>query len=351
MLRMRIERGPLREEENRAVLTEYNRLTGGHIPLREFVHWVSNSPEGPAWHALLETDAGRIVGHTSVFPVRTANRESRLVPAKSEYSFLHEEFRKEKITGYETAGRPAFIILLDRLFQHCQEQGWGPIFASTNEKNQVFTRKVGLRPIEFPLTECLLVLRPSTAAKSTPNLTKWQRAAIFTAGLAHGVVWPLAATALSAVNGIREVSVWRENAAPDQRLFAFFEDLESLRWRYLEGQYVRFAMERHPDDYLIAKRGASGSYLRVCQWRLSSAGSFLPLFAALVREAKKDGAMGVRWAVYDGDAVAHRLVKQMKAVGFLCARRKRIVMIHKKHEQYLDPSLWRINDALFSFDP
>ena len=123
MLNMRIVRAPLSDEENSVVLSEYNRLTQGRIPPDEFLRWVSNSPEGPAWHAILQTDEGRIVGHTSVFPLRAGGAASRLVPGKSEYSFLHEDFRREKIRGYETAGRPAFIVLLDKLFQHCQEHG------------------------------------------------------------------------------------------------------------------------------------------------------------------------------------------------------------------------------------
>ena len=351
MLRMRIVRAPLGEEENKAILFEYNRLTCGNIPLGEFVHWLTNSPEGPAWQAILETQEGRIVGHTSVFPLSVAGRATGLVPAKSEYSFLHEDFRKEKIQDYETAGRPAFIILLDRLFQHCQEQGWGPIFASTNEKNQVFTRKVGLRPIEFPLTECLLVLRPGNAARSTPNLTKWQRTALFASGLAQSAIWPLAASVLASSNGIKDVPVSSGELENEQQLFSFFQDGESLRWRYFDQQYFRFAFDRSSGDYLIAKRGSASAYLRVCQWRLSSVNSFLPLFGALVREARKENAVGVRWAVYDGNPASERLVKAMRRVGFLCARRTRIVMIHKKDQKYLDPALWKINDSLFSFDP
>jgi hypothetical protein len=364
MLRMRIVRAPLRDEENQAILHEYNRLTGGQIPLPEFAHWTTKSPDGPSWHAILETEEGRIVGHTSVFPLRIKNRGAKLIPAKSEYSFLHEDFRKEKIQGYEIAGRPAFIILLDRLFQHCQEQGWGPIFASTNEKNQVFTRKVGLRPIEFPLWECLLVLRPGNAARHTPNLTKWQRAALYSAGLAHGAVWPVAATLLASANGIKNVPVASialdgssAELESEVKLFSFFEDRESLAWRYLEGQYLRFGFERSSQsqqrsgDYLIAKRGSPYGYLRVCQWKLDSVDSFLPLFGALVREARNQNALGVRWAVYDGESASERLVKKMRRAGFLCARRNRIVMIHKKDEKYLDPAQWRINDSLFSFDP
>lgn len=351
MLRMRIVQAPLKSEENQAILQDYNRLTAGHIPLHEFVHWVTRSPEGAAWHALLETEDGRIVGHTSVFPLRTGTGELELIPAKSEYSFLHEDFRKEKIQGYETVSRPAFIILLDHLFKHCQEIGWGPIFASTNDKNQVFTRKVGLRPIEFPLRECLLVLKPVNAARVTPNLSNWQRAGLFTAGLGHTSIWPLAANLLATSNGIKKLPVQSLKARLEPKLFSFFEDEASLAWRYPESQYIRFGFTGSSDNFLIAKRGSASGYLRVLQWRLENVHSFLPLFGALVREARQQNALGVRWAVYDGNERSGELVRVMKKVGFLCAPRVRTVMIHKKEEKYLDPSLWNINDSLFSFDP
>ncbi len=351
MLNMRITRAPLPEIQAGAILHEYNRLTGGSIPVEEFVHWTTKSPEGPAWHAILETDEGRIVGHTSVFPVRAGQNHSGLIPAKSEYSFLHEDFRKEKIHGYESVSRPAFITLIDKLFQHCCEQGWGPIFASTNEKNQIFTRKVGLRPVEFPLWECLLVLRPGNAAKATPNLTQWQRAALFSSGLVHATAWPLAAKILESSNGIENESMGGRNLEPETKPLSFFEDRESLEWRYLAGQYFRLGLKRSVREYLIAKRGTQERYLRVCQWRLDSMESFASLFAALVRQARQDGAMGVRWAVYDGEQMSEPIVKVLKRMGLLCARRTRIVMIHKNDERFLNPELWNMNDSLFSFDP
>ncbi len=69
MLNLRIVRGPLQEHENEAILSEYNRLAKAVIPMNEFVHWVQKTPLGPAWHALLETDEKRIVGHTSLIPL------------------------------------------------------------------------------------------------------------------------------------------------------------------------------------------------------------------------------------------------------------------------------------------
>src|ERR1700687_1267273 len=183
MLNFRLVNGPLERAANEAILCEYNRLTKARIPINEFEHWVQDGPVGPAWHALLETDDGRLVGHTSLFPFRSGYGDPRLIPAKSEFSVLHEDFRGIKIRGFEKVSRPAFIIILDQLFRHCIALGWGPIFASTNEKNQVFTRRVGLRPVEFPLWECLLTLRPKNAARETPHLDSRQRAVLFAAGV------------------------------------------------------------------------------------------------------------------------------------------------------------------------
>ena len=351
MLNMRIVRAPLSSQENSVILSEYNRLTGGRIPLEEFDRWVTKSPEGPAWHAILTADDGRIVGHTSVFPLRAGAPGSPIVPGKSEYSFLHEDFRKEKIRGCETAGRPAFLTLLDKLFQHCHEQGWSPIFASTNEKNQVFTRKVGLRPLEFPLWECLLVLRPVRAAKLTPNVGRAERAALLSAGLLQGTIWPPLARLLAMSNGTKSVEVHGNGMTPSVEPLSFFEDQPSLAWRYIDGQYVRLGLASSAGSYVIAKRGSGDRFLRVCQWRLDPEKDLHRAVAFLVDEARREKALGVRWAVYDQNESAVRLVTGLKRLGFLCARRTRIVMVHKNNEKYLDPSLWRMNDSLLSFDP
>jgi hypothetical protein len=351
MLNMRVERSPLVQGEYETILREYNRLASAVIPMSEFVHWVQNSPEGPAWHAILETDEGRIVGHTSVFPLRTAYGGPQLIPAKSEYSFLHEDFRSEKIRGFETVARPAFLILIDQLFQHCHAEGWGPIFASTNDRNQIFTRKVGLRPIDFPLCECLFVLRPGNAARHTPNLESRQRVALFAAGVSHRCLWSLSKFTLSGMNGVQTTRLGEEKIEPNTNQLSFFEDPASLQWRYMEGQYKRFALGVDTGDYVIAKHGSANRYLRILQWRLSPKDSYFSLIVALLREAQAEGAMGLRWAVYDHDPAAKKLVRQMRRAGFLCARRVRTVMIHKKEAKFLAPELWNINDSLFSFDP
>ena len=351
MLRMRIEKAPLDDAANRVILDEYNRLTGARIPLNEFKHWVADNPVGKAWHALLETESGRIVGHTSVFPLRASFADTGVVPAKSEYSFLHEDFRKEKVEGFEKGGKSAFIVILDELFKHCIRQGWGPIFASTNERNQVFTRKVGLRPLEFGLWECMFLLKPSQTLRAVSNVTSKQRIGMFCASVAQKTAWSVASPLLHRGDVVCEGPIGGNGFPVDDSRLAFFQDSESLSWRYLEGQYIRLDIRDMRGSYLIAKRGSAEKFLRVCQSRLEDPRLFFEILRFLIHQAAKNGELGLRWAVYDWQPLADQLVKQMKRFGFLCARRTRILMVHNAQEKYLNSSLWAVNDSLFSFDP
>lgn len=350
MVNLRLTKGPLSRAENEQILAEYNRLTQARIPIQEFEHWVQRSPAGPAWHAILETDEQRIVGHTSLIPLRTAYGPPGLIPAKSEYSFVNEEYRSAKIRGYEK-GRIKFLILVDELFKHCQTQGWGPYFVSTREANYALSRRVGCKGAEFPLWECILVRRPWNAAVETPNLSKSQRAGLLAAGVAQQIPWNVLRLVPNGSRKIRTVAVGSSALEAITDRLSLFEDLDSLRWRYFEDQYFRLTFESAARDYVIAKRGSSDRYLRVCQWRLTGLKSAGDLIGALVREAEKDNALGVRWAVYGDDAISSGLVHTMRKRGFMCARRVRTLMLHSKMPEFLDASQWNVNDSLVSFDP
>jgi hypothetical protein len=351
MMHMRIVRSPLREAENRTVLDEYNRLTGAGIPMNEFLRWVQDSPGGPAWHALLYTEEGRVVGHTSVLPIPAQHRQAHLMAAMSEFSFLHEDFRKEKISGFEKVSRPPFIIILDHLFQHCIREGWGPLFASTNEKNQLFTRKVGLRPLEFLLTECLLVLNPIGAARHTPNISKGQRTALFAAGLAQKSLWSVARLIPSTRNYVHAVPIGSEAIQTEADYLSFYEDEAAVRWRYIVDQYAHYQVGQSPTAYIVTKRGRGDRYVRVCQYRMDSAASTSSIVRTLIDQARKENAIGVRWPVYSNGELSREIVGQLKKNGFLCAPRTRIVMVHKDFPEYLRPDLWKMSDSHFTFDP
>jgi len=351
LLNLRIARSPLTRKENEEILKDYNRLTSSRIPINEFERWVNEGPAGPAWHAILQTDEGRIVGHTSLIPLLTPYGSATFVPAKSEYSFVHEDFRSTPIRGFESVKRAKFLILVDKLFQHGISEGWGPYFVSTATANYPLSRRVGCKPVELPLWECLFVLRPVQAARHTANLSPKQRAALFAVGTSQRIASSVATFLFSRADSIRRVSIDGELPSPKRGKLTLFADQSSLRWRYPEEQYARFSFDQSPTNYVIAKRGSEDRYLRVCQWDLQGRQVCKELILALLRQAFEDGAVGIRWAVYDNDEYCEQIVSTLRRFGFLCARRVRTMMVHSQSPEFLSSEVWKANDSLFSFDP
>lgn len=350
MLDLRIVRGPLEGSENRQILSEYNRLTKARIPLSEFEHWVQKSPAGPAWHAILQTALGRIVGHTSLIPLKTSFAGERLIPAKSEFSFVQEDFRSAKINGFEK-GRIKFLVIVNELFAHCIKQGWGPYFVSTAEANHPLSRRVGCKTAEFPLTECLLIRNATGAARETPNLSRKQRVSLLAVGLGHKLAWTGNRIFSNGNGKVQPVAVGSGPVVPVTDRFSFFEDADSIRWRYFEDQYLRFSFEGSSEDYVIVKRGELDRFARIVQWRIRRIDRASVLIDALVRKVEQDKALGIRWAIYHGDPLAEGLERLLRRRGFLCVRRVRTLMLHSQKPEYAEATAWNVNDSLVSFDP
>jgi hypothetical protein len=135
----------------------------------------------------------------------------------------------------------------------------------------------------------------------------------------------------------------------DQSL-SFFQDQDSLAWRYPEGQYERIDAETIGGGDVIVKYGSGSRYLRICQWRLNSELPPPALIARLVHMAREQQALGVRWAIYGKDATSAALLRRLRNLGFLCARRVRTLLINTADQQFLDPNSWSLTDAMFSFD-
>ena len=129
---------------------------------------------------------------------------------------------------------------------------------------------------------------------------------------------------------------------------SFFEDLDSLRWRYASGDYERIAFGA-TSAYLIHKKGTANQYMRVCQWLMDHTELTFSRIARLIQVAQGDGAMGIRWAIYgDADAVRAQ-VQRLRRAGFLCAPRTRILQIKSQNPDLLIPENWNLTDAMFSF--
>lgn len=358
-LRLRIVQGPLKPHENRSILCQYNALAAAEILMTEFERWVQGSPAGPAWHALLESNAGEIVGHTSLIPIRATSGGRSCIGAKSEYSFIQEEFRAAKIRGFEQTGRLKNLIYIDELFKKCRSLGWSPLLISTSASFHRVFRSIGCYPVGFPLWECLLVLRPGEAARKTPNLEGWKRAALWGTGLAQRVAWtpsllfsvpePEIREGATGESAMSRGPVAQESEQQRPSTISFFEDQESLTWRYPADEYARIAQAGAGAD-VIVKHGGEGGYLRVCQWRLKAGPPTSALVARLVRMARQEKALGVRWSVYGEGGESAGLVKRLRRLGFLCVRRVRTLLVNSAEARMLEPSAWNLTDAMFSFD-
>jgi len=350
-MNLRVVRGPLETEQSETVLRHYNRLTSANIPLSDYLRWVQEGPDGPAWHVLLENDASEIVGHSSVIPLRCRLDGKQILAGKSEYSFILEEYRSAKIRGFENLPKLRNAIMVQQLFQRCQAEGIRPLLISTSSARQRTLGLVECGAVTFPVSECLLVLRPWSAAKKTPNLQRWQRATLGIAGTFQTGAGLLAQGLWQASNEIRSVPIGEGVSTGNDERLRFFDDSDALKWRYPKEQYEQLAFEGRKGEHLIVKSGAPDRYLRVCQWRLGSEQPTLPLVAKLIETAQKQMALGIRWAVYGDDEGARKLSGRIRKFGFLCARRARTLLISSRQREFLSPDQWDLSDALFSFDP
>lgn len=352
MLKLHIVRGPLEDRLNETILSEYNRLAVSRIALENLRRWTQESPAGPACHALLTTDRGELVGHCCLFPFHMRYGDAQVVAAKAEYYFINEDYRTERIHGPQNSDKPAAVILLEQLYRYCRTLHWGPYIVSAPKGVDVLHRMAGCRPITFPLFECLLVLRPWRASSATPNLTAKQRALLFLTGTVQGTVSAAVLPAVPHPRGIRSVRV--TEAVKDRQgpsILRLSEDKDTLGWRYPESQYLRLTAGDESESFVIAKSGSDGTYLRVCQYQLDSDDVPLSsLLVSLIRSARAQHALGLRWAVYDQSEKPARLVHAMRRLGFLCARRERKFLVSTDDPEFLTPGRWNMADSFVSFD-
>lgn len=345
-------RGPLPPTKSQAILEQYNRLSGARIPISEFLHWLEDGPEGPAWHALLENEEAEVVGHSALIPFRSSWDGRRIVAGKAEYAFIREEYQTAKIRGLEKSGKPRNALMVQQLFQRWQDEGLGPLLISTSAVRQRSLSGVGCASARFSVSESLLVLRPVRAARTTPNLERWQRISLGIAGISQKTLWSaLRLVPSGLLAALRARQQPEALLCPADERLAFFEDSESAKWRYPCGQYERITVDSPGDQYVVVKTGSTDRYARVCDWKLAPGQPTFRLIAQLAELARRDNALGVRWAVYGTDASAVAISNRLRKFGFLCAPRTRTVLLYSKEKEFLSPERWKLNDAMFSFDP
>jgi hypothetical protein len=353
MLNLELARGPLSDQDYRTILAEYTRLTKSCVTERLMHRWCKESPAGPALHALLRTDEGKIVGHACVFPFPLEVAGRRVTGAKGEYLFLHPDFRREAVRGMEACRLHASILMLRELYRHAREQlGWDPIVVSPFPEAEGIVQAAGCRPMMFPLFECLLVRRPWSACRFTPGLGRAKRLALLFVGLPQTCLWAVVRLLLSSLGrNFKPLPVdagCRAPAEPEKARFSW--DPGYLSWRYPAEGFRRFGFANRPDESVIAQKGSPRTYLRICQSNLAAKDfPVLSLIIALMGEARSCRALGVRWAVY-GNGHPPAVVTKLKRLGFACGRWQRKFMIYTRQEQLTNPSSWSFDDSLITFE-
>jgi hypothetical protein len=353
MLELLLARAPLDGHWRSTIVREYCRLTGAAVSEEDFRRWTEQSPAGAALHALLKTGDGRIVGHCCLFPFPLYIDGRRLVGAKSEYLFLHEEFRRAEIDNLPTPECLPALSLLKRLYRHGSEAlGWDPILISAPPEVAVLHRLAGALPVELNLFECLLVLRPWSASRRTPNLSFAERMAIFLVGSVQCLMWrALCRLCCGRVRSVRPLGdPGGIRPRTDQSGMTCPLDEEFLSWRYPKAGFELYELGSEAGSFLAATN-SSGDYLRVVDSNLDfDRVGTLRLVAGLVGQARRRRSVGVRWALYDGQNRGERFARKLRSLGLICARRKRRISIYAKNRDLARAERWQLGDVIVSFD-
>ena len=213
-------------------------------------------------------------------------------------------------------------------------------------------RMAGAKPVAFPLHECLFILRPLKASRETPNLTPLRRALLFAVGTVQAcLALGLRLRLLLRQDALEEVPALEPRATYPKALAAFSREAPFIRWRYPAGPYLRLAPRDRPHWHLIARRGGPNDYLRICTTNLDSAafpaGAYL---ASLLGQARREGALGVRWSIYDQGEPPAEVVAKLRRLGCLCVARSRTILIHTRQKDLLKPEAWQMEDSLVAFE-
>jgi hypothetical protein len=355
MLNLEVVRGPLRSDHDyQTISAEYSRLAKTRISECLMRRWCKDSPGGPALHALLRTDEGKIVGHMCIFPFSMELAGKKVTGGKTEYFFVHEDFRRQAVRGMEASALPVSFLLLRQIYRFATEQlGWDPILTSALPGANGVFQAVGCRPMVFPLVECLLIKRPWNACRHTPNLSLAKRLVALFLGLPQSCIWAVVRLLLLPLGrNIKPLPMATHFPSGGDRSKAqFSSDPDYLAWRYPAEGFQRFGFANRPHACVIIQKGSPERFLRVCQTNLDGLDfPVVSLIAGLMEQARSCQAIGVRWAIYDHGYPPMAVVNKLRHLGFACLRRQRKIMIYTRHPQLADPSYWSFDDSLITYE-
>jgi hypothetical protein len=355
MLNLQLVRGPLASNQDyQTIIADFIRLSQ-QSPIRERLmrRWCKESPAGPALHAFLKTDEGKLVGHACVFPFPMEVAGRTVTGGYGEYLYVHKDFRRAAVRGLECRLAPS-IAMLHQLFSQASEQlGWDPIIISPLPVAEGVMQAAGCRQVVFPYYQCLLIRRPWNACRFTPNKSPAKRVALFLLGLPQNSIWAVLRRLLRPLGqNIQSLPMANGFSSVGSRNKArFSSDPDYLTWRYPENGLQRFGFANGNQAHVIVEKGSPEKFLRVCQTDLDGLNfPVVSLIAGLMEQARSCRALGVQWTIYEHGRPPMAVVKKLRRLGFACVRRQRKVMIYTPHPELADPSYWSFDDSMFTYE-
>ncbi len=71
-----------------------------------------------------------------------------------------------------------------------------------------------------------------------------------------------------------------------------------------------------------------------------------PLFAALVRQARRRRSLGVRATIYPNPQLPENIAGRLRRLGIACKRRQQTVLVYTKQRDLASPDRWRFSDDM-----
>lgn len=350
-LQLRVIRSPLSTLERNRVLSEYNRLTGNRVAIQEFRRWTEQSPAGPAVHALLEANDGRILAHCCLLPFPLQSPGGSLTVAKEHYFFISEHYRSQPVRDFESCKKPAVALLLEQLHQRAAEVGWGPILACVPPQLEPIHEFLGCRPVDFEVRDCFFLLHPLRAWQTTHHLPIPTRISLSAASLGSQT-YAAFLNAFPAHRGLVRYSRIGEDGSRSDTpsdFLTFSDDPAFLCWRYPQSFHSRLVVNGGSEGCIIVTKGSPFTYVRVSQFQAPSSRAIPALIEKLIREARGSGALGVRWSVYGHGPEQDHLVAELRKRIFFCIRRTRRVLLSGPNSETFSAKNWNLADSLFTF--
>lgn len=322
------------------------------MAIQEFRRWTEQGPAGPAIHALLEGNDGRIVAHCCLLPLPLQGPEGSLTVAKEHYFFVSENYRSQLVADFESCTKPAVALLLEQLHERAAQLGWDPVLACVPPQLEPIHDILGCRAVDFRVRDCFFLLHVRRAWEVMHHLPLRTRLSLSAAGLASEA-YAAYVSAFAPHHGLVRYSRIGDDGMPSNghsgRL-AFSEDPAFLRWRYPEASHSRLVVNDGSEGYAIVKKGSPFTCVRISQFRAPSPSSIPALVQKLIREARGCGALGVRWSIYGNGPEQDYLVAELRKRLFFCIRRTRRVLLSGPNSKTFSANSWSVADSLFTFD-